>query len=101
MIFAFVIGVTEISQSLSIDDVTEIFIRINSQGVVLSQADFAMSKISSDDRYGGNETRKMIDYFCHFMQRPSDYEMIVANDTEFAQSDAIQKIKWVVLLVII
>ena len=43
----------------------------------------------------------MIDYFCHFMQRPSDYEMIVANDTEFAQSDAIQKIKWVVLLVII
>lgn len=62
------LGVTEISQSLSIDDVTEIFIRINSQGVVLSQADFAMSKISSDDRYGGNETRKMIDYFCHFMQ---------------------------------
>lgn len=55
-----------------------------------------MSKISSDDRYGGNETRKMIDYFCHFMQRPSDYEMIVANDTEFAQSDALQKIKWVI-----
>ncbi len=90
------LGVTEISQSLSIDDVTEIFIRINSQGVVLSQADFAMSKISSDDRYGGNETRKMIDYFCHFMQRPSDYEMIVANDTEFAKSEALQKIKWVI-----
>ena len=60
-----------------------------------SEIDFAMSKISSDDRYGGNETRKMIDYFCHFMQRPSDYEMIVANDTEFAKSDALQKIKWV------
>lgn len=90
------LGVTEISQSLSIDDVTEIFIRINSQGVVLSQADFAMSKISSDDKYGGNETRKMIDYFCHFMQRPSDFEMIVANDTEFAKSDALQKIKWVI-----
>ena len=90
------LGVTEISQLLSIDDVTEIFIRINSQGAVLSQADFAMSKISSDDRYGGNETRKMIDYFCHFMQRPSDYEMIVANDTEFSQSDALQKIKWVI-----
>ena len=79
------LGVTEISQSLSIDDVTEIFIRINSQGVVLSQADF-----------GGSVIRKMIDYFCHFMQRPSDYEMIVANDTEFAQSDALQKIKWVI-----
>lgn len=90
------LGVIEISQALSIDDVTEIFIRINSQGVVLSQADFAMSKISSDDRYGGNETRKMIDYFCHFMQRPSDYEMIVANDTEFAKTDALQKIKWVI-----
>ena len=89
------LGVTELSQTLSIDEVTEIFIRINSQGVVLSQADFAMSKISSDDRYGGNETRKMIDYFCHFMQRPSDYEMIVANDKEFAVSDALQKIKWV------
>ena len=89
------LGVTELSQALTIDEVTDIFIRINSQGVVLSQADFAMSKISSDDRYGGNETRKMIDYFCHFMQRPSDYEMIVANDTEFAKSDAQQKIKWV------
>ncbi len=89
------LGATELSQSLTIDEVTDIFIRINSQGVVLSQADFAMSKISSDDRYGGNETRKMIDYFCHFMQRPADYEMIVANDKEFAKSDALQKIKWV------
>ena len=89
------LGVTELSQALSIDQVTDIFIRINSQGVVLSQADFAMSKISSDDRYGGNETRKMIDYFCHFMQRPADFEMIVQNDKEFAKSDALQKIKWV------
>ena len=89
------LGVTELSQALTIDEVTNIFIRINSQGVVLSQADFAMSKISSDDRYGGNETRKMIDYFCHFMQRPADYDMIVANDKEFAKSEALQKIKWV------
>ena len=89
------LGVTELSQTLTIDEVTDIFIRINSQGVVLSQADFAMSKISSDDRYGGNETRKMIDYFCHFMQRPADYDMIVANDKEFAKSEALQKIKWV------
>ena len=89
------LGVTELSQALTIDEVTNIFIRINSQGVVLSQADFAMSKISSDDRYGGNETRKMIDYFCHFMQRPADYDMIEANDKEFAKSGALQKIKWV------
>ena len=90
------LGVTELSQTLTIDEVTDIFIRINSQGVVLSQADFAMSKISSDDRYGGNETRKMIDYFCHFMQQPADYDMIVNNDKEFARSDALQKIAWVV-----
>lgn len=90
------LGVTELSQMLTIDEVTDIFIRINSQGVVLSQADFAMSKISSDDCYGGNETRKMIDYFCHFMQRPADYDMIVTNDKEFAKSEALQKIKWVV-----
>ena len=83
------LGVTELSQALTIDEVTDIFIRINSQGVVLSQADFAMSKISSDDRYGGNEIRKMIDYFCHFMQRPSDYEAIIANDAEFSKSDAL------------
>ena len=90
------LGVTDLNQSLSIDEVTDIFIRINSQGVVLSQADFAMSKISADDKYGGNEIRKMIDYFCHFMQRPADYEMIAENDTDFAKTDAMQKIKWIV-----
>ena len=90
------LGVTELSQSLTIDEVTDIFIRINSQGVVLSQADFAMSKISSDDQYGGNEIRKLIDYFCHFMQRPADFETIIANDADFSNSDSLEKIKWVV-----
>ena len=89
------IGIIELSQSLTIDQVTDIFIRINSQGVVLSQADFAMSKISADDKYGGNETRKMIDYFCHFKKQPADYEMIVENDADFAQSDALHKISWI------
>ena len=90
------LGVTDLYQGLSIDEVTDIFIRINSQGVVLSQADFAMSKISADDKYGGNEIRKMIDYFCHFMQRPADYEMIAENDTDFSKTEAMQKIKWIV-----
>ena len=90
------IGVTDLNQSLSIDEVTDIFIRINSQGVVLSQADFAMSKISADDKYSGTEIRKMIDYFCHFMKRPADYDLIVNNDKVFAKSAALQKIKWVV-----
>lgn len=90
------LGVTELAQALDIEEVTDIFIRINSQGVVLSQADFAMSKISADNKYGGNEIRKMIDYFCHFMQRPTDYESIVESDKEFAKTDALKKIKWII-----
>ena len=90
------LGMTELSQSLTIDEVTDIFIRINSQGVVLSQADFAMSKISADERYGGNEIRKMIDYFCHFMQRPADFDVILQNDKEFSESEVFKQIKWIV-----
>ena len=90
------IGVIELSHQLDITQVTEIFIRINSKGVVLSQADFAMSKISSDDRYGGNQIRKTMDYFCHLMQKPEDYGTICQNDTEFSSSEEFSKIKWIV-----
>ncbi len=90
------IGVIELSHQLDIAQVTEIFIRINSKGVVLSQADFAMSKISSDDRYGGNQIRKTMDYFCHLMQKPEDFEAIRQNDTEFAVSEDFSKIKWII-----
>ena len=90
------IGVIELSHQLDIAQVTEIFIRINSKGVVLSQADFAMSKISSDDRYGGNQIRKTMDYFCHLMQKPEDFEAIRQNDTEFAASEDFSKIKWII-----
>ena len=90
------IGVIELSHQLDIAQVTEIFIRINSKGVVLSQADFAMSKISSDDRYGGNQIRKTIDYFCHLMQKPEDFEAIRQNDTGFSASEDFSKIKWII-----
>lgn len=90
------IGVIELSHQLDIAQVTEIFIRINSKGVVLSQADFAMSKISSDDRFGGNQIRKTMDYFCHLMQKPEDFEAIRQNDTEFAASEDFSKIKWII-----
>ena len=53
------IGVIELSHQLDITQVTEIFIRINSKGVVLSQSDFAMSKISADEKFGGNDIRKI------------------------------------------
>lgn len=89
-------GVIELSSNLDIERVTEIFIRINSKGVVLSQADFAMSKISSNDNFGGNTIRKIIDYFCHFIQVPADYDMISSNDVEFSTSPYANSIKWIV-----
>jgi uncharacterized protein with ParB-like and HNH nuclease domain len=56
------VGIIELSENLDIDMVTEIFIRVNSAGAELSQADFAMSKIAADEKYGGNVLRKTIDY---------------------------------------
>jgi len=38
------IGLIELSSDLDIETVTEIFIRINSKGVVLSQADLQCQK---------------------------------------------------------
>ena len=43
------IGLIELSGNLDIEKVTEIFIRINSQGVEWSQADFVMSKIAANE----------------------------------------------------
>ena len=74
------IGVIELSYTLDIETVTEIFIRINSAGVNLSQADFAMSKISVNDQYNGPLIRKSIDYFCHLIKSPTVYENIINND---------------------
>lgn len=88
------IGLIELAPDLDIETVTEIFIRINSKGVVLSQADFAMSKISSNTEYGGNELRKMIDYFCHLAIAPEFHKHIEDNDKEFVKTELYQKIKW-------
>ncbi|MCD7785903.1 MAG: DUF262 domain-containing protein [Oscillospiraceae bacterium] len=90
------LGVITLAPELDIDSVTEIFIRINSKGVVLSQADFAMSKISSNEEYGGNITRKIIDYFCHLLESPNDLKDIENNDSSFANSPEFSAIKWVV-----
>lgn len=89
------IGVIELDTSLDIETVTDIFIRINSKGTVLSQADFAMSKISSNEKYGGDVIRKTIDYFCHLIQRPMDLELIKNNDIEFSKLEEFDRIKWV------
>lgn len=89
------IGIIELSHHLSIEDVTDIFIRINSKGVVLSQADFVMSKVASDDQYGGNQLRKLIDYFCRMKQKPGALDDIRKNDAEFAAGADFSKISWI------
>lgn len=88
------IGLIELDSDLDIEVVTEIFIRINSQGVVLSQADFAMSKIAANDTYGGSILRKCIDYFCHLAVAPEFYNHIVDVDTEFTSTEYFRKMAW-------
>lgn len=88
------VGIIELDASLDIDTVTEIFIRINQKGVVLSNADFVMSKIASDEQHGGNKMRKMVDYFCRLLVDKGFIKHIQDNDTAFTQSDYFKEIKW-------
>ena len=88
------IGVIDLDAELDIETVTEIFIRINSKGMVLSQADFAMSKIASNEEYGGNTLRKAIDYFCHLAVAPEFYNHIEEHDPDFAKSEYFKKMSW-------
>lgn len=88
------IGLIDLAADLDIETVTEIFIRINSKGVVLSQADFAMSKIASNDTYDGQTLRKAIDYFCHLAIAPEFYQFIADNDKDFSSTDYFQKMSW-------
>ncbi len=87
------IGVIELDHSLDIDEVTEIFIRINSKGTALSQSDFVMSKMAADTEHGGNMLRKTVDYFCHLAVKPEFYSHLT-HDTEFQNSKYASKIKW-------
>ena len=86
-------GVIMLDANLGIDEVTEIFVRINSQGKILNEADFAMSKIAADSKYGGNLLRKAIDYFCHLAVEPTFYSS-VARDAEFMATDYAREMKW-------
>ncbi len=87
------IGLIELDHDLDIETVTEIFIRVNSAGVALSQADFAMSKIAVDEKHGGNTLRKAIDYFCHLAVAP-DFYTTINNDTAFAATDFLPQMSW-------
>lgn len=87
-------GIIELADSLDIDVVTDIFIRINSKGTALSQGDFVMSKMAADEKYGGNTLRKIIDYFSHLSVSPNHYEKIAEHDTSFAATGYLKKLEW-------
>ena len=87
------IGIIALNDDLDVETVSEIFIRINSKGVPLSSADFAMSKIATYGERGRN-LRKLIDYFCHLAVAPHAYADIAENDAEFAASGYLEAIAW-------
>lgn len=87
------IGVIELDASLEIDEVTEIFIRINSKGTALSQSDFVMSKMAADTDHNGSLMRKTVDYFCHLAVKPDFYSQMI-KDQDFQDSKYAAKIKW-------
>lgn len=89
------LGIIELNHTLDIETVTEIFIRINSAGVSLSQADFVMSKVSVNTAHEGPTIRKTIDYFSHLIENPGTFENIKTNDKEFSNTYAFNKIKWI------
>jgi len=88
------IGFISLDSQLEIEEVTEIFVRINAKGKVLSQADFVMSKIAANEAYGGHNLRKLIDYFCHLAVLPEDFDTIQSTDSDFSASQLFQKISW-------
>ncbi len=88
------LGAIILVPQLDISEVTEIFVRINSQGKRLNEADFAMSKIAADERYGGNYLRKAIDYFCHLAVDPAFYTNLANGDKAFMQTEYANKLRW-------
>jgi hypothetical protein len=87
------IGVITLDRELTIDEVTEIFIRINNQGTKLNQADFAMSKIAANTKYGGGVLRKAIDYFSHLAVQP-DWYSEMSKDKEFMTTEFAPQLAW-------
>ena len=87
------LGLIELNADLDVETVSEIFVRINSQGVSLNAADFAMSKMAANEEYNGHQLRKCIDYFCHLAIAPEAYGDL-AKDSEFAGSKFFRDMEW-------
>jgi len=93
------IGELEIKSQLEIEVVNEIFVRINSKGTPLSEADFAMSRIAvyemtSGDKFG-MRLRKHFDYFCNLLRAPETIKLMKENDVSFSTTEQFEQIKWV------
>ncbi len=87
------LGLIELNADLDVETVSEIFVRINSKGVSLNAADFAMSKMAANEKYNGHQLRKCIDYFCHLAVAPEAYADL-ASDSEFADTRYFQAMEW-------
>ena len=88
------IGAIILVPNLDIKEVTEIFVRLNSQGKRLNESDFVMSKIAADNKYGGNMLRKAIDYFCHLAIDANFYGQLASTDKDFMASQYADKLSW-------
>ena len=87
------LGLIELNSDLDVQTVSEIFVRINSQGVTLNAADFAMSKMAANEKYNGHQLRKCIDYFCHLAVAPEAYGDL-ASDDEFVSTKYFRSMEW-------
>ena len=87
------IGLIDLNSDLDVETVAEIFVRINSTGVSLNAADFAMSKMAASEKYDGHRLRKCIDYFCHLAIAPEAYNDL-AKDTEFVNTEYFRAMQW-------
>ncbi len=87
------IGLIDLNPDLDVETVAEIFVRINSTGVSLNSADFAMSKMAASEKYDGHRIRKCIDYFCHLAIAPEAYNEL-AKDTEFVNTEYFRAMEW-------
>lgn len=88
------IGVINLDSKLPIDQVTDIFNRINQKGTRLSSADFAMSRLSSDVTHHGKDLRKEIEYFIQIYNDSVLADNIKQMDPDFADSEYYQHIAW-------
>lgn len=92
------VGNIMLSSDLPVEIVNEIFVRINSSGVNLSNADFAMSRIAVYEHEPNDEFGirlcKFIDYFCDFSINAERVDDVERNDGAFTATDYFRHISW-------